>query len=118
MLSIPSTTLMYLVEPLLKEIIKDIITAGIPALEPVKAKLFEAIKGITGNNNVIINNDLFKTVAKSITNSDLFHVGGGLVLDCVAEWVKHSETKWDDFILLPVIDYIRVAAGMPEGAGK
>jgi len=116
-ISLTTKAMLYLVEPIIKEIIADIIKSTVTSenLKGIKDKMYQGLVYITGKTSFTIDDTIVLSAFNAITNPDLYAEGGDALLDAVEAWVAASETKWDDMALLPAINAIREAVNIPDG---
>lgn len=117
-MNIGKKALLYIAEPIIIDIIEDIIKSTITteSLLEIREKLHKALSELAGKTAFIIDDELVKALFSSMTNrSDRFKQVGDVVLDAIERWVAASETKWDDKLLLPVLVALREAADIPDG---
>ena len=117
-MNIGKKALLYIAEPIIIDIIKDILKSTITTegLLEIREKLHKALSDFAGKTVTSIDDELVKALFSSMTNrSDRFKQVGDVVFDVIEKWVAASETKWDDKLLLPVLVALREAAGIPDG---
>lgn len=117
-LSISTKALLYIAEPIITNIIADIIKSTITAekLMAIKEKIYASLVELTGRTSFTVDDALVKAIFGSMNKQDgSFAKVGDMVLDAIEQWVAASETKWDDKALTPVLVALREAAGIPDG---
>ena len=117
-MNIGKKALLYIAEPIIIDIIKDILKSTITTegLLEIREKLRKALSDFAGKTATSIDDELVNALFSSMTNrSDRFKQVGDVVFDVIEKWVAASETKWDDKLLLPVLVALREAAGIPDG---
>jgi hypothetical protein len=116
-LPIAAKALLYVAQPMLISIFKDMVSKNINSenLAEIKQKLYTFVAGVTGKTAFTWDDDIAKIILDTLTNKELYQKYGDELLDIAEEWVASSETHWDNELLLPVLAQFRISACIPDG---
>lgn len=91
------TTLFYLVEPIIINVVNDIVISHpVDAdLKYIKHKLYEDLKIITGKNHFFFDTDICKTVKWLFSDVNVFKKSGHVLIDAIGPWVASRNTHWN-----------------------
>jgi hypothetical protein len=111
MFGFTQATALMLLRPLIVDIIGDMITAGTVSafLDKARIELIDQVRAIVGKNHFSWDDAL----AEALIEHDL--EGGVLddlslkMMSLIEIWVKSSESKWDDDLVLPAIEQFKLA---------
>ena len=115
--NLPFKAFMYIAQPTLLSIFEDMVKKRVTSenLLEIKNKLYLFSVKLTGKTTHTWDDDLCTSILDVITKPASFTAWGDPLLDIAEEWIKASETKWDDLLLQPVITTFRAVAGIPDG---
>lgn len=116
-LSLPVRAFLYIAGPQILEVVKDMMVNNVTAenLQAIKTKLYEVVKTLTGKTAFTWDDDLAVSLVAIFSKPEMIAKWGDLLFDPIEDWIKASETKWDDEALAPVISAFRIVAGIPDG---
>jgi len=103
-ITLPIETLFYIIEPIISDIIKDIIISGTKNEEliTIKEDLFTKLKDVTGRNHFFFDTDVCNAIRFIMNDVDSFKSYGSVILRSVSQWVASEDTQWDNTHLCPV----------------
>jgi len=115
--SLPVKAFLYVAGPTILEIFQDMVSSKITAdnLSLVKHRLYAFVADLTGKTSFTWDDDLCKTIIEVLGRPAMYAKWGDTLLDIAEDWIKASETKWDDVALMPIIVIFRAVAGIPDG---
>jgi len=99
-----------LIKPLILEIIKDIIQSGTMGAELLKVKneVITLIMKLVHKTHFSWDDKVAEIIISHMLEGGVIDTLTAEMLERVEAWVKSSETKWDDEIILPAIEQFRV----------
>jgi hypothetical protein len=103
--------ILMLAKPLLVDVLKDIIASNVTSenLALVRDKVLATIMTLTGKTHFTWDDDLAKLIYDHMLEGKVIDKATEMILDSVEAWVQSTETSWDNELLLPVIDTLRLA---------
>lgn len=115
-MNLPIKTIIYFIAPKIIEILGDIVRKSVTSenLVGLREKLYGLACDVTGRTHFTWDDDLAAAFLEILYSSKKYAIWGDLLLDIVEEWVKASETSWDDAIILPGLKQFRDVAGIPD----
>ncbi len=113
-----TSTAIMLMKPFITDIIKDIVTSQYfhSAAADIRDNTFEAIMGITRKTHFSWDDELAQGLIDHMLAGAEIDGMTDKLLTAAEDWVKDSETEWDDLVVLPVLDEFRNAIVANGGA--
>lgn len=112
MVSIPVATIVHIASPFIAAIITDIVQSSVvkEELSGIRQRFYQGMCEITSKTSFTLDDILVAACAEALTNNSVYQKGGSIIIDAIESWVKSTDTKWDDTLVLPIIDTLRNTA--------
>lgn len=114
MIKIASKALIMLAKPVVLSIIEDVIKSGVVSeqLQGVKKTVINAMLGLTRKTHFSWDDRLAGSIIAHLEEHRALDDLSVALLDSAEAWVKASETKWDDSVILPIlVEFRKVLVG-------
>jgi hypothetical protein len=109
LLQFGTKTALMLAKPVILAVIEDIIKSGtIPEhLQKLKGEMINGLLALTGKTSFSWDDRLAEAIIKHMLEGGVIDALTEMILSKSEIWVMATETKWDDQIVLPVIQQFR-----------
>ncbi len=106
---IPLKSLLYVAEPIIIDIVKDIMITKVIDQELIDAKnsLWLQLTGITGTNHLFLDYQVIQTIKSILNDKDLFVKHGDSLISVISKWVSSEVTHWESALINPVINILK-----------
>jgi hypothetical protein len=117
-LSLSTTVVLNMAAPIIGKVVKEIVESKFTeeALEDARQYIIASVFAITGKTTFALDDELAEMVIKDVSKPEIYQEYGDKFLDAIELVVAHTETKWDDVIVLPTVGVVRDVAGIPDGS--
>ncbi len=111
MINFSCKTALALIEPLVADVLKDIVTSKSVGneLTSIKLEVIENIMAFTANTHFSWDDKLAKLIFKHMLKGNVVDKLTASLLSLMVRWIENSETKWDDRLVLPAITQLQIA---------
>ena len=108
---LPLDTLFYIAKPMISEIILDIILTHSQdaQLSMIKTNLCNFITTFTKKQHIFFDADITKVINSIMDDITMFEQHGEQLIQCIDDWTRADNTKYDYNRLKPTIDCFKLA---------
>lgn len=118
-MSIPisSSVLLNLAAPIMGKVIREIANSTVTEENLIKAKetIINTVFTMTGKTPFTWDDEFAELLIKDLCQTDVYQKYGDKLLDAVELVVAHTDTVWDDRVILPAVEVLRSVANLPDG---